>query len=202
MLKPLIVLIDDDRAVLDALEAALVPAFEEIVRVEAFDKPEDVLAALPRWIAEKRSIVVAIVDHKMPGMTGVELLARLRGETPAAHIQSILLTGYAGLDSALAAKNEAGVERYLEKPWASPRLIATIWELMGEHLAVSSAAHHFVFREVREERELREHLKLRYEVYRTTAAWTSTPTTRCHGFSVSSNTTSTTHDRSGPSASP
>ena len=158
-----------DRAVLDALESALVPTFEEIARVEAFDNPEDVLVALSRWTAEKRPVAVAIVDQKMPGMTGVELLTRLRGEPLFEHTQSVLLTGYAGLESAITAKNQASVERYLEKPWTPARLLATTWELIAEHLAASGIAHHFVFREVREEPELRDHLELRYEVYRATA---------------------------------
>ena len=169
MKKPLLLLVDDDRAVLEALESALAPVFEEVARVEAFEAPIDVLAALPRWIEEGRPIAVAIVDQKMPGMTGVELLMRLRGEAPATHMQAILLTGYAGLDSALAAKNEAGSQRYLEKPWSPAQLIDETWDLMRAHLTASGAAHHFVFREVREGRELRDHLRLRYEVYRATA---------------------------------
>ena len=123
MRKPLILLVDDDPAVLDALEAALAPAFEQIACVETFASGQAVLDAVPGWKNKKRPIAVAIVDQKMPGMTGVELLTRLRGAAavdpahPAANMGAILLTGYAGLESALAAKNEAGVERYLEKPW-------------------------------------------------------------------------------------
>src|SRR5207247_2088516 len=130
MKKPLILLVDDDRAVLEALEAALLPAFEEICRIEAFEDPADVLAAGPRWTEERRPIAVAIVDQKMPGMSGVDLLKTLRegataseGFHPARHLKAILLTGYAGLDSALDAKNESGADRYLAKPWDSITLV-------------------------------------------------------------------------------
>ena len=77
MKKPLLLLVDDDRAVLEALEAALSPGFEEIARVEAFDRSEDVLEAISRWTEEKRPIAVAVVDQKMPGITGGELLKLL-----------------------------------------------------------------------------------------------------------------------------
>jgi hypothetical protein len=62
MKKPLLLLVDDDRAVLEALESELAPAFGEICRIEAFDDPLAVLASLPRWTEEGRSIAAAIVD--------------------------------------------------------------------------------------------------------------------------------------------
>ena len=74
MRKPLILLVDDDRSVLAALEAALRPAFEAICRIEACETGEEALDALPRWQEERRPVAVAIVDQKMPGMTGVELI--------------------------------------------------------------------------------------------------------------------------------
>src|SRR5262245_17680266 len=129
MKKPLLLLVDDDPAVLAALEAELTPAFGQLVRVAAFGRPDEVLDALPRWHGEGRAIALAIVDQKMPGMTGVELIAALRASVkaadeavahldatggsatsppfqPARHMRAALLTGYAGLESALAARNE------------------------------------------------------------------------------------------------
>jgi two-component system chemotaxis response regulator CheY len=145
MRKPLILLVDDDRGVLDAVEAAIAPAFEEIARIEVFDRPEDVLAAIPRWTEETRPIAVAVVDQKMPGISGGELLKRLRDQAlsaqsqgmfhPAAHVHAILLTGYAGLVSALFAKNEAGVDRYLAKPWKVDTLRGHARSLFVRHVA-------------------------------------------------------------------
>ena len=208
MKKPLILLVDDDRAVLEALEAELRPAFEEICRIESFDDPREVLASLPRWTDEQRPIAVAIVDQKMPRMSGVDLLVRLReaargavvaegypsrtaqpsggqakqsvigtpgtvagGEGPAgpfrptAHLHPILLTGYAGLDSALTAKNVAGTSRYVEKPWPPEGLHGTIRTLLARHLSETGADVHFLFREVVTEAEVRESLRVRFKVY-------------------------------------
>jgi thioredoxin reductase (NADPH) len=117
MRKPVVLVVDDDRAILEALESALRPRFESICRIEGFSSAEEALAAVPRWREDPRAIAVANVDQKMPGMSGVEFLARLRADAaeepghPAAHLRAILLTGYAGLDSAIEAKNEAGVDR-------------------------------------------------------------------------------------------
>jgi CheY-like chemotaxis protein len=179
MLKPLLLLVDDDGAVLESLEAALRPRFESICRIEGYGSAEEALAAVPRWTEEKRPIAVAIVDQKMPGMSGVEFLARLREDAaadpahPAAQMRAILLTGYAGLDSAIAAKNEAGVGRYLEKPWDSARLEAEVAALVRVHLADTERDVFFVLREVTEREEVEAHLRLRYEVYATEAHLTT-----------------------------
>ena len=176
MKKPLLILVDDDRAVLEALEAALVPAFEEIARVETFDRPEDVLAAIPRWIEAQRPIAVAIVDQKMPGFTGAELLRQLRVDAssaadagtfhPAAHIHAILLTGYAGLVSAMFAKNESGVDRYLPKPWKIATLTGHARTLFARHIAETARGAFLTVGEAGTEAALRELLLCRNRIAR------------------------------------
>ena len=174
--KAALLLVDDDRAVLEALEAVLEPAFGEICRIEAFEDPREVLQALPGWSQEQRPIGVAVVDQKMPWMSGVELLQSLRNaasSTPdlgrsAGHMRAMLLTGYAGLDSAVAAKNDADVDRYVEKPWHGPGLVKAVAEALATHLQEAGTDRWFSFREVSGVEELRAHLELRYQVYRMT----------------------------------
>ena len=174
MKKPVLLLVDDDRAVLEALEADLAPQFSELCRVESFDDPSAVLEMLPQWTSEERSIAVAIVDQKMPGLTGVELLTKLRtmaAESPAEafasmrHMRAVLLTGYAGLDSALAAKNAAGVDRYVEKPWEPAAMHRQVRQLLRAHHVQAGSARHLLFRELFNAGELRQQFRLRYEVY-------------------------------------
>ena len=177
MKKPLILLVDDDPSVLEALEAELTPALSEICRIEVFSGGAEVLEALDEWTREERSIAVAIVDQKMPGMTGVELLTELRrraregggegaGPHPAAFLRAILLTGYAGLDSAVEAKNSGEVERYLEKPWGGGSVVSVATKALDRFARDSGCGTHFVFRELRDLDEVREQLALRYRIYR------------------------------------
>ncbi len=56
---------------------------------------------------------VAMVDMKMPGMNGLELLSRLRGINP--FIQVIMLTAFGSVETAVAAM-KAGANDYLTKP--------------------------------------------------------------------------------------
>jgi CheY-like chemotaxis protein len=179
--KPIILLVDDEVAVLEALEAALTPRFTPICRVESFDDPGQVLEALPAWEAEDRRIAVAVVDQKMPGMTGVDLLCRMKETAPARQMRSAMLTGYAELDSAVAAKNRAGIDRYFEKPWNPDALTEAVENLLDLHLSESGAHRHLLLTEVTGEDDLAEHLLLRLEIQRRTMYL---PFSRAAGFDV------------------
>jgi response regulator RpfG family c-di-GMP phosphodiesterase len=58
---------------------------------------------------------VIVSDLRMPGMSGIELLATGRRLHP--DMRRLLVSGFADFDSALDAINEVGVDRMLTKPW-------------------------------------------------------------------------------------
>ncbi|MBX3022569.1 MAG: hybrid sensor histidine kinase/response regulator [Bdellovibrionales bacterium] len=66
-------------------------------------------------ILEENKISLIVTDQRMPGMTGVELLAESMESTPEAI--RILLTGYTDIDSVIAAVNSGQIYRYVTKPW-------------------------------------------------------------------------------------
>jgi DNA-binding NtrC family response regulator len=78
----------------------------------------EALARLTRQVFD-----VAVLDVKMPGMDGVDLLARIREQYP--HTEVILLTGHPTLDLALAGM-ERGAFDYLLKPQAVEALTLAI----------------------------------------------------------------------------
>ena len=59
-----------------------------------------------------------LADHRMPGMTGVDLLEQSIELFPDA--KRILLTAYADIDAAIRAINTVGLDYYLLKPWDPP----------------------------------------------------------------------------------
>lgn len=67
-------------------------------------------------LAELRCHDVSLVisDQRMPGMTGVEFLEKVKINYP--HILTILLTGHAEIATAVKAINEAGVYKFILKP--------------------------------------------------------------------------------------
>ncbi len=75
-------------------------------------------------IIRERDIDVIVADHRMPRMTGVEVLSAVRQASP--RTVRILLTGYADLDAVETSINEGEVFRFLTKPCAPQQLRETI----------------------------------------------------------------------------
>jgi DNA-binding NtrC family response regulator len=108
-----VLIIDDERSILDTVQLLL--------RGEGFDvvaaqKPADAVAQLD----EIRPDVV-LSDIRMPGMTGLEVLAAMREFDP--EIPVILMTAQASLQTAMQAVNE-GAFYYLQKPFSNADLVA------------------------------------------------------------------------------
>lgn len=111
--KPTVMLVDDEEMVATAIRCFL--ELETPWRVLAYDSP---LRALEAFEATRVDVVVA--DFMMPQMDGVAFLKRVRELRP--HSTRILLTGYADIDNAIRAINEAGLYYYLQKPWENEHL--------------------------------------------------------------------------------
>lgn len=64
-------------------------------------------------ILRKESVDILVADIRMPGMDGIELIRRAAGLVP--DIQSIVITGHGGVDTAIEAMR-LGAINYLRKP--------------------------------------------------------------------------------------
>src|SRR5438128_11716235 len=67
---------------------------------------------------------IVMTDQRMPEMTGVEFLRRIRGEHPDA--TRLLFTGYADIKAVIDAINQGNVYRYITKPWDPDELQSII----------------------------------------------------------------------------
>jgi DNA-binding NtrC family response regulator len=75
--------------------------------------------------AEKGLFDVAVVDFKMPGMDGTQVLKALKDNHK--YLEIIMLTGHATIDSAVEC-TKLGAFKYLEKPYDFEKLVAVIKE--------------------------------------------------------------------------
>jgi len=108
-----ILLVDDETAILDTLEILF---RGEGWDVAVADSGPKALAAL-----EDERPDIVLTDIRMPGATGLEVLAEAHDVDP--EINVILMTAQASLQSAVRAVNE-GAYYYLQKPFANDELLA------------------------------------------------------------------------------
>jgi two-component system, NtrC family, nitrogen regulation response regulator GlnG len=121
-MKP-IWIVDDDQSIRFVLEKAL--AREEFA-VRSFTNSRDVLTAL-----ETDEPQVLVSDIRMPGGSGIELLAKVRERLPALPV--IIMTAYSDLDSAVSAF-QGGAFEYLPKPFDVPKAVELIRRAVDESL--------------------------------------------------------------------
>lgn len=118
-------IVDDDRSIRFVLTKALKRAGYE---VSAFERANDVLEAL-----ESHRPSTLVSDIRMPGMSGTELLAKVKEGWP--EIPVIIMTAFSDLDSAVSAF-QGGAFEYLPKPFD----IAQAVELIGRAAAEGDRA--------------------------------------------------------------
>ncbi len=132
MSKPVIVTVDDDPAVLAAVERDLRQRYRADYRVVKADSGAAGLDAARTLAARNAQVALFLVDQRMPGMSGIEMLREVVKLHPAA--RRVLLTAYADTDVAIAGINEIGLDQYLMKPWDPPedRLYPALDDLLAE----------------------------------------------------------------------
>jgi two-component system, NtrC family, response regulator HupR/HoxA len=145
---PIILIVDDEPRVLDALEAILAADFR-VLRAEGGEQALAVLRAEP-------DIAVIITDYKMPGMTGVELLRRSQDIAPEG--LRIVLTAYTDVDSLMEAINTGRIYHFIAKPW-DPKDLTVIVRRAAERYAL-----------LQENQRLKEELEVAYNTLRRESA--------------------------------
>ena len=118
MENPVIVAVDDDPQVLRAVERDLRGRFGSAYRVVAADSGATALDVIRRLKLRGSAVALLVSDQRMPGMTGVELLAAAREIYPDA--KRVLLTAYADTEVAITAINTVQLDHYILKPWDPP----------------------------------------------------------------------------------
>ncbi|WP_222195311.1 FAD-dependent oxidoreductase [Modestobacter italicus] len=116
--RPVLLTVDDDRAVSRAVARDLRRRYGDRYRIVRAESGADALAALRELTARGESTALLLADHRMPGMTGVEFLEQAMDLVPAA--KRVLLTAYADTDAAIRAINDVDLDHYLLKPWDPP----------------------------------------------------------------------------------
>jgi two-component system response regulator HupR/HoxA len=82
-------------------------------------------------VIEREPVAVLVTDQRMPGMTGIELIARARAIRP--DMLAMILTGYTDVEALVAAINLNGIRRYIAKPFDPQELREAIGQAIDAY---------------------------------------------------------------------
>lgn len=127
--KATLLLVDDEERVLRSLEMLFKHRFKVLSTADGNE-------ALDMLRRERVHVIVS--DQRMPIMTGVELLRRVREISP--NTMRLLLTGYSDLEAIVNSVNEGEIFRYLTKPWGAKEITTTVSQAAEIALSLEEAA--------------------------------------------------------------
>jgi thioredoxin reductase (NADPH) len=133
--KPAILAVDDDAQVLRSIERDLRARYGAEYRVLAAGSGAEALDIARELTRRGDAVALAVIDQRMPVMTGIELMRELLPLQPDA--RRVLLTAYADTEVAIQAINEIRLDQYLLKPWDPPeeRLYPVLDDLLADWAA-------------------------------------------------------------------
>jgi YesN/AraC family two-component response regulator len=113
--RPNLLIVDDEPDMLDFLERVLRRKFS----VSRASSAED---ALERLVATPYEVL--LTDQKMPRVTGLEMLERIRDLYP--HMVRVLISGFTDVPDIQRAIDRCGIHNYILKPVDSQRLLEAV----------------------------------------------------------------------------
>lgn len=131
MNQKVILCVDDEIIVLDALTEQLHKAFGTDYIVEIAESGEEALDIFDELTEEGMEFPAIVADFIMPIMKGDELLEKIHQKSPLS--KKIMLTGQASLEGVSNAVNKADLYRYITKPWDKNDMIMTIKEAIKSY---------------------------------------------------------------------
>ncbi|MEM6752691.1 MAG: FAD-dependent oxidoreductase [Cyanobacteria bacterium P01_C01_bin.38] len=134
-MKPVILTVDDDAQVLQAVARDLRQQYGDRFRIMRADSGKTALETLEKLKLRNETVALFLADQRMPQMSGVEFLEKGLEMYPRA--KRALLTAYADTDAAIDAINKTQVDYYLMKPWDPPqeKLFPVIDDLIDDWMA-------------------------------------------------------------------
>jgi thioredoxin reductase (NADPH) len=135
LVKPIIMTVDDEPQVLNAIERDLRAHYHRDYRVVKAGSGQEALETLQKVKQRNAPVALLLVDQRMPGMSGTEFMQQAIKLHP--EVRKVLLTAYADTDAAITSINEIGLDYYLMKPWDPPEenLYPVLDDLLSDWLA-------------------------------------------------------------------
>ncbi len=133
--KPVILAVDDEPEVVQAVQRDLRARYANDYRIVWAGSGQEALDTLSTLAMQDTPVALMLVDQRMPGITGIDVLRETLETHPSA--KRALLTAYADTEAAIQAINEVGLDHYIMKPWDPPeeKLYPILDDLLSDWVA-------------------------------------------------------------------
>ncbi len=128
MAKPVILTVDDEPQVLNAVERDLRQHYRGDYRIVKAGSGAEALEAVQELKRRNNPLALFLADQRMPGMTGTEFLSEAMLLYPEA--PKVLLTAYTDTEAAIESINSIGLDHYLMKPYEPQNLYQVLDDLL------------------------------------------------------------------------
>jgi DNA-binding NtrC family response regulator len=128
-MKHCLLVVDDEPNVCDSVHDLLRREFRVLKATSAEDGYR---------IMQQEEVHIVMTDQRMPRITGVEMLTKVKARHP--HAIRMLFTGFADLESIVAAINHGHVFQFLKKPWQPEELIVAVRQAAAEYDRLETGA--------------------------------------------------------------
>lgn len=118
MAKPVILTVDDEPQVLNAIERDLRKHFRPDYRIIKAGSGREALDTVQQLKQRNDPLALLLVDQRMPQMEGTVFIEEALAFYPQA--RKVLLTAYADTQAAISSINTIDLDYYLMKPWDPP----------------------------------------------------------------------------------
>ena len=132
-MKLALLILEDESPVREAIERDLA-TFARLIRVESAEDVPTALEVIDEIAAAGDRLALVLADHRLPGISGIDFLIMLKSDPRAIGTRKALVTGQADQDDTIRAINEAGLDRYVSKPWAPENLRALVRMLLTDYV--------------------------------------------------------------------
>ena len=137
--NPVILCVDDDQTVLQALRSLLEKTLGGQAEIEVAECGQDAIDICEDLAEDGRPVSIVISDYIMPNMRGDELLIKLHEMSPK--MIKIMLTGQSDLTGVRRVINKSSLYRFLEKPFNNADLVLTAKSAVETHCAEQNLLH-------------------------------------------------------------
>jgi response regulator RpfG family c-di-GMP phosphodiesterase len=127
--KHCVLIVDDEPNVCDSVHDLLRREFR-VLKAHSAEAGYELM--------QQEEVHIVMSDQRMPHISGVELLTKLKTRYP--HAVRMLFTGFADLESVIAAINQGHVFQFVRKPWQPEDLLMAVRQAAGEYDRLEKAA--------------------------------------------------------------